>query len=177
MSALRLTTERLVVRPWRVEEAPRLLDLLSRVEVVRWLDSGPPRPMADLAQAQERIAHYHRRSQGSDLGFWAVEVRETGQVAGTVLLSTLPGSTTGEVEIGWHLHPDCWGHGYAAEAAAAVLDHAFAAGLPEVWAITFLDNYPSQAVARAIGMRDTGVDERWYDGASRIYHVDRGEPG
>jgi hypothetical protein len=31
----------------------------------------------------------------------------------------------GEVEVGWHLHPDSWGHGYATEAARAVIDRGF----------------------------------------------------
>ena len=60
-----------------------------------------------------------------------------------MLLLTLPNDEAGEVEIGWHLHPDAWGHGYASEAARAVLAHGFAHGLPEILAVTHLDNYPS----------------------------------
>ena len=33
-------TERLVIRPWRFEEAPRVLDIQSRIEVVKWYE-GP----------------------------------------------------------------------------------------------------------------------------------------
>ena len=37
-----LETPRLRLRPWRPAEAPRLFDILSRLEVVRWLgDQGP----------------------------------------------------------------------------------------------------------------------------------------
>jgi hypothetical protein len=35
-------TERLVVRPWRAAEASRLLDILRRLEVARWLGDGEP---------------------------------------------------------------------------------------------------------------------------------------
>ncbi|GAA4726824.1 hypothetical protein GCM10023350_07020 [Nocardioides endophyticus] len=48
---------------------------------------------------------------------WAAERKADGVVVGTVLLLTLPNDEHGEVEIGWHLHPDAWGQGYACEAA------------------------------------------------------------
>ncbi|WP_231556335.1 GNAT family N-acetyltransferase [Cryobacterium sp. MLB-32] len=38
-----------------------------------------------------------------------------------------PGSVAHE--IGWHLHPYAWGHGYASEATHVVLAHAFSMGL------------------------------------------------
>ncbi len=169
--AVRIETERCVIRPWRDEEAPRLLDILSRLEVVTWLGDGEPKLMADVDEAQARIARYRNlNAEAPPRGIWAVEVRDTGVVAGTVLLVTLPNGD-GEVEIGWHLHPDSWGHGYATEAAAAVLEHGFAGGLEEVYATTHTTNGPSQAVCRRLGMEDLGVMEKWYEGESRIYRL------
>jgi RimJ/RimL family protein N-acetyltransferase len=170
-----LTTDRLRIRPWRSDEAPRLLDILSRVEVVRWLGDGEPVLMKDLEEARGRIERFHARSAEAPLGVWAVERRSDGVALGTVLLLTLPNDEHGEVEIGWHLHPDSWGEGYATEAARAVLGHAFAAGLPEVLAVTHLDNWPSQAVARKIGMTDQGVVEKWYDGPSQLFRITAAE--
>lgn len=164
-------TERLVLRPWRHEDAPRLLDILGRVEVAKWLGDSPPKLMRDLDEAHERIDRYAARSTDPPRGFWAVEVAATGQVAGTVLLVTLPNDEHGEVEIGWHLHPDSWGHGYATEAARSVLAHGFEAGLPEILAVTHLDNGPSQAVCRKLGMSDHGVVEKWYDDPSRLFRI------
>lgn len=164
-------TDRLVVRPWRRAEAPRLLDILSRIEVMKWLGDGEPVLMQDLAEAEQRIDRYQARSATPPLGVWAVEVAATGQVAGTVLLLTLPNAEHGEVEIGWHLHPDSWGRGYATEAARALLAHGFDAGLPEILAVTHLANGPSQKVCRKLGMRDEGVVEKWYDGPSRLFRT------
>ena len=166
-------TERLLIRPWRTEDAPRLLDILSRVEVAMWLGDAEPVLMKDLDEARAAIGRYEDRSSTPPLGFWAVEVRETGQVAGSVLLLTLPNAEDGEVEIGWHLHPDCWGRGYASEAAAAVLARGFTAGLPEILALTHLDNWPSQGVARKIGMEPLGVMEKWYEGPSQVFRASR----
>jgi RimJ/RimL family protein N-acetyltransferase len=170
-----LLTDRLRIRPWRLEEAPRLLDILSRIEVVKWLGDGEPVLMKDLDEARERIERFRVRSEEPPLGVWAVERRADGLVLGTVLLLTLPNAEHGEVEIGWHLHPDSWGSGYATEAARAVLGHAFAAGLPEVLAVTHLDNWPSQGVARKIGMTDQGVVEKWYDDPSQLFRITAAE--
>lgn len=37
-----LETARLILRPWRHDDAPRLLDLQSRIEVMKWLGDGEP---------------------------------------------------------------------------------------------------------------------------------------
>jgi RimJ/RimL family protein N-acetyltransferase len=64
------------------------------------------------------------------------------------------------VEVGWRLHPDHWGHGYATEAAGASLRFGFdEAGLVEIVAFTTTLNTRSQAVMERIGMaRDPGAD-------------------
>jgi RimJ/RimL family protein N-acetyltransferase len=168
---MHLETERLIIRDWHEDEAPRLLDILSRVEVAKWLGDGEPVLMKDLDEARLRIARYTDLSGVPPLGIWAVEVRETGVVAGTVLLLTLPNAEDGEVEIGWHLHPDSWGNGYASEAARAVLAHGFAHGLPEILAVTHLTNEPSMRVALKIGMSHEGIVEKWYDDPSQLYRI------
>jgi RimJ/RimL family protein N-acetyltransferase len=160
-------TERVVIRPWRADEADRLFDIMRRVEVVRWL--GRPTPMVDRDQAVERIARW-REQLGADprFGAWAAVEAATGIPAGTVLLKPLPNGD-GEVEIGWHFHPDSWGRGLASEAAGALLERGFAQGLDEVWAVTHLDNVRSVAVCRRIGMRLLGVTERWYHDPSTMF--------
>ena len=154
-----VSTERLIVRRWRQHEVERFVDLYRRDEVVRWL-GGPP--VKDPDVALEMIERNLARQQGgSRLGSWAVQERSTGVVAGSVILGELPDGD-GEIEIGWHLHPDRWGRGYATEAARAVLEQNLATGPPELWAVTFLDNERSAAVCHRIGMRLLGVTSRWY---------------
>ena len=170
-----LTTHRLTIRSWRDDDAPRLLDILGRREVMRWLGDGDPQPLRDLDEARAKIEAFRGRSSMPPLGGWAIEVTETGVVAGSVLLLTLPNAEAGEVEVGWWLHPDAQGRGYASEAAAAVLEHGFAHGLPVIHALTHTDNHPSQAVCRRLGMTDLGVVEKWYDGPSQLYRITRAE--
>jgi RimJ/RimL family protein N-acetyltransferase len=162
------TTARVVIRPWRSDESDRLFDLLSRMEVVKWL-SQPPRPMKHNDEAVARIERWSAELAADPrFGAWAAVERSSGVPAGTVLLKPLPDGD-GEVEIGWHFHPDSWGKGLASEAAAALLARGFDDGLEEVWAVTDLDNHPSSAVCRRIGMRLLGVTHRWYHEPSLMF--------
>jgi len=151
-------TGRLLVRAWTSSEddLARLADLYGRAEVTRWL-SGPP---AGGVQAMlERWAAVHAADPRA--GCWAVQPLDGSPVAGTVLLKPLPAGD-GELEVGWHFHPDSWGRGYATEAAAAVVRRAFEDGLPEVFAVVRPGNEPSLAVCRRLGMTPLGRTTRWY---------------
>ena len=169
---MHLETERLLIRPWRHEDAERLLDLLSRLEVVKWLGDGEPVVMKDLHEAHARIDRYAERD-APPLGIWAVERTSDGLIVGTVLLLTLPNAEHGEVEIGWHLHPAAWGNGYATEAGAALIERAWQHGLSEVYAVVYPDNAASQAVCRRLGMEHLGLTERYYDISCELFRLRR----
>ena len=164
-------TERLVVRPWTAADADRHFDMYSRWEVARWLGSVPA-PLESPEESVARIDRWAALTRRDDrFGIWAVEVADTGIVAGTVLLVPMPltgedrprsPEEGGDVEVGWHLHPDCWGQGYATEAARAAIGKGFAAGLSEVVAIVYADNEPSMRVCRRLGMEGTGRTDKWY---------------
>ena len=174
-----LETDRLVLRPYAADDAPRVLDILSRPEVVRWL--GSPVPMTDLAAAHEWIDTKRRREEADPFDLVrAVVVRETGVVAGNVSVARAhrldTGLFVGEYEVGWWLHPDSVGHGYATEAARALLDDVFARGLPEVWCGMYVDNAASARVAERLGLPFLGIQQDpWYEGESRLYRVSAGD--
>lgn len=159
-------TDRVVIRPWRLEEADRLFDLMRRMEVAKWIGG---RPMTHPGQASARIELWGEMLAADPrFGAWAAVARSSGVPAGTVLLKPLPDGG-GEIEIGWHFHPDSWGQGLASEAAGALLARGFAEGLDEVWAVTHLDNHPSIAVCRRIGLQLLGVTHRWYHEPSLMF--------
>lgn len=153
-----LCTERLRLRPWTTSPADlaRLADIYGRVEVTRWL-GGPPQLTAKQIVARWDAVH----DLDERFGCWAIELPD-GTVAGTVLFKPLPDGV-GEVEVGWHLHPDCWGHGYATEAARAVIERGFQVGLPEVYAVVRPGNEASLAVCARLDMARLGRFRRWYD--------------
>lgn len=151
-------TGRLVLRAWTTGAADlaRLADIYGRTEVTRWLGGPPSVPPAELVARWDAV-----HAADDSFGCWAIEPVGAAQPAGTVLLKPLPDGV-GEVEVGWHLHPDSWGHGYATEAAAAVIERAFEAGLPEVYAVVRPGNEASVAVCRRLGMVRLGRMTRWY---------------
>ena len=171
-----IETERLRLRAYTHADAPRLVEILSDERVYPWLDDPPYDPVATVERAVTTIEAYLSAAEQDPFDQrWAIEVRESGVVAGTVLVSPLSrkdGGHVGEHEIGWHLAPDCWGHGYAREAAEAVLDWAFEAGLDEIWCDMYPDNAPSARVAEQLGLHVEGVmPDPWYAGEGRIYRM------
>jgi RimJ/RimL family protein N-acetyltransferase len=171
MTLVPLETERLTLRSWTHDDAPALLDLLGHEEVTRWLGDGEPWVMTDLDQAHRTIDRYAELSANPPVGVRAIEVRGTGLAVGSIMLLPLPRAEAGEVEIAWHLHPDVWGHGYATEAAAALLQHGFALGLPEILAVTHVGHDASGRVCGRLGMTDEGVVRRWYDIDMQLFRV------
>jgi RimJ/RimL family protein N-acetyltransferase len=171
-----LETERLVIREWGDSpgELARIFDIYRRDEVMRWLGGG--RVLVNPEQARDVQARWaaYNAGHGGRYGTWAIEVRETGLLAGTILLRPMPSPTDGslpggEVEIGWHLHPDSFKNGYATEAARGTMDYGFGNGLHEIFAIAKPDNAPSLAVMRRLGMRHVGRTNRWYGLEAELY--------
>jgi RimJ/RimL family protein N-acetyltransferase len=171
-----LQSERLTLRPYDLDDADFVLDVYSRREVQRFL-GREPRVMADRAEAIERIERW-RSIDHPIHGIWLVLDTRSGERLGTALLKDLPASGTdglpsGEIEIGWHLHPDAWGRGVATEAGQAVLAHAFASGLGHIVAVIYPDNAASQRVAHRLGMRPLGLTADFYDVECLLFRVDR----
>ncbi|MGS2615968.1 GNAT family N-acetyltransferase [Micromonospora sp. LZ34] len=167
-----ITSDRLLLRPWRDDDADFLLDLESRWEVVRFLGAHP----TTMRTREDALASIKRRRAVDDPihGIWAITTAE-GRLVGNLLLKPIPRSAgepsagPDEVEIGWHLHPDAWRHGCATEAAAAVLDDAFSRGLTRVIAVTDPENHASQAVCRRLGMTRLGRTTRYYDSPHDLF--------
>lgn len=163
-------TEQAWLRPWRADDADRFLEIYSRWEVARWLGSTPA-PLTRREEAVERIERWAARSaEHPHRGLWAVERKDDGVVAGTILIVPVPDGA-GAIEVGWHLHPDSWGRGLATEGARAVLDKAFAAGLEEVIAVVLPGNHASMAVCRRLGMEHLGVTDRYYGREMELFRL------
>jgi RimJ/RimL family protein N-acetyltransferase len=167
-----LRTRRLALRAWTSDDLPAYFDVYSRWEVMRWLGPHPRRPVADLPAAEARLHRVLTRHAAvpEPLGLWAIVPHETATPVGTVLLLPLEdsGGPTGEIEVGWHLHPDHQGRGLVTEAARALLGIA---ALPHVLALTDPDNERSQAVADRLGMADEGLTDRWFGLTTRQYAI------
>jgi RimJ/RimL family protein N-acetyltransferase len=144
------TTPRLVLRTYREDDLPGLAELNGDREVVRFL-GGRPMTRADSDAMAARIEASWAEN---GLGMIAVERRADSALLGMAGLDESPWHP-GQIEVGWRLAPQHWGHGYATEAGAAWLGHGFSArGLSRVIAIADADppNVASIAVMRRLGM-------------------------
>jgi RimJ/RimL family protein N-acetyltransferase len=172
-----LRTQRLVLRHWEESDLQAFYDLYSRDDVMRWLGSHPRRSLATPDEARERLGRWRARERDLDppLGLWAIVPLAPGapsrSPAGTVLLMPLADADgpTGLFEVGWHLHPQHQGQGFATEAAGGLLAAATGARIGQVLALTDLDNVRSQAVAARLGMRDEGTTDRWFGLTARQF--------
>lgn len=157
---MELRTERTLIRPWRPDEADRLLDLVGRREVTEWL--GKPDPWT----ANEVADFIAGNAAGTDPPIRrAIVPLDTGMPVGTIMIERFEPllGRPGDPHLGWFLHPDARGRGWAAEAAAAMLRFAVDGGAPRVWAGMWPHNTGSANVARRIGLVDLGRQhDPWY---------------
>jgi len=152
-----LRTQRLLLRPWREADLEPFARLNADPEVMRHFPARLDRSQSD-ALARRINADFAEHG----FGLWALEVPGAWRFAGFVGLAVphFEAPFTPCVEIGWRLARETWGHGYAPEAARAVLAHAFEKlGLEEIVSFTTLANTPSRRVMEKIGMhRDPAED-------------------
>jgi RimJ/RimL family protein N-acetyltransferase len=143
-----LTTSRLTLRTFRVDDLPAYAALNADPEVARYL--GGPLSRVD----SDDIAEWANECYAAEgIGLLAVERREDGDFVGMCGLHHQQ-SIPDEVEVGWRLAHAHWGQGYATEAATAWLDHGFGRlGLPRVISITDPPNRRSLAVMHRLGMQ------------------------
>ena len=147
-------TERLRLEPWnrRAHDAAGLTAVNGDPEVMRFISDGVPLTRVESGIGSDRVAE-HWRTYG--FGLWAVVVKASGRMigfAGVCHPLWLPGWER-TVEVGWRLHRDAWGLGYATEAGRAGLRDGFERlGLAEIVAFIHPDNARSIAVACRLGL-------------------------
>jgi RimJ/RimL family protein N-acetyltransferase len=170
-----LRTSRLTLRDWTTDadDLAFVFDTYSRIEVQRYI-GRTPRMMTEPAEARAVVERW-LTLEDAPLGVRAITTH-AGERLGSLLLKRIPWSadaaaagTPEDIEIGWHLHPHAWGHGYASEAAAAVLQQAWDAGILRVVAVTNPANVASQAVCRRIGMTHRGQTTLYYDTTCELF--------
>lgn len=95
-------------------------------------------------------------------GLWAVEVVGVADFIGFVGLNApkFEAHFTPCIEIGWRLAYEHWGHGYATEAATAVMRFGFEQlGLKEIVSFTSTANMRSRRVMERLGMSNSPADD------------------
>ncbi|KAB8189013.1 GNAT family N-acetyltransferase [Nonomuraea phyllanthi] len=147
-----ITTERLHLRPFTPDDLDAVHAYESRPDVTRYLywdvrDRDTSREF--LAKKATRTA-IHEEGDALDL---AITLRHDGSLIGSALL-IWTSETHRQGEIGYILHPDHHGHGYAPEAAREMLRLGFAdLGLHRITGRLDARNTASARVLEKLHMR------------------------
>lgn len=145
-----LETDRLALRVLSVADAPFMLELLNDPGWLRFIGD---RGVRTLEQAQAYIekgpaALFARFG----FGFYVIELRAGGVPIG--VCSLIKRDFLDAVDLGYALLPQYAGHGYAFEAAAALIDYAGRElGLNRLVAIVSQDNHRSARLLKKLGFR------------------------
>ena len=151
MSLSTLHTGRLRLRPWTKDDVSTFHVVFGDPRVTWWETSHSPETSSRRMKGM--LARCADMPEG--MGWWAVEERDMGEVIGSAVLQPAPYDET--AELGYHLAHAAWGHGFATEAAKAVLRHGFLTlELPVVTAVVHVENHASHQVAIRVGLREVG---------------------
>ena len=154
-----LSTERLVLRPVTADDHAALLAHWTQPDVRRFLFDGAAPSAAEVAETiEESIGDFAARG----FGVWLIELSSAAELdstaaelVGTAGLRPLEGSG---LEIFYSLTPGARGHGYATEAARAVVEYGLGPlGLAEILAEVDEGNAASVAVVKRLGMTPYAV--------------------
>lgn len=146
-----LETPRLRLRNWLEVDRDLFREINSDPKVMEFFPFRRSHEEADLLF--DRVNAMIREN---GLGFYAVELKESGEAMGFCGLApaNMPGIFPSEtIEIGWRLATRFWGNGYITEAAKALLGYGLKAkGLDAIISFAVAQNHRSTAVMKRIGM-------------------------
>lgn len=114
-----MKTDRIGFSRWSAQDEPLARLLWGNPQVTRYICASGAFSEADIAG---RLAQEIANDEQAQIQYWPIFEIASGGFIGCCGLRPRRGN---EYEIGFHLRPEFWGRGYAAEAARAVIRYAF----------------------------------------------------
>jgi [ribosomal protein S5]-alanine N-acetyltransferase len=166
-----LETERLILRHLEWEDLDALAAIMADTEVMRYIGAGTPKTREQTRRLMEFWITDNRRAwdehtlqrlpqlrraieRDAHFSLWATVERRTSRLIGRCGLLAWDLGGTKEVEVGYLIARQCWGRGYATEAACAIRDYGFERlGFDRLISLIQPGNVASQCVAIKNGMR------------------------
>ena len=138
--------QRLILRPWREDDAPALYEYASDPQV------GPPAGWAAHTSVEE--SRQIIRDILSAEGTFAVCIAARGDTPVGSIGWFTRSRTSGEPELGYWIGRPFWGQGYIPEAVDCLLTHLFTkTDYERVWCSHFVENEKSRRVIQKSGFR------------------------
>lgn len=142
-----LETERLLLRPFRLSDAPAVYDYAK-------LDSVGPKagwkPHENLGESKKIVEHFIEKQE-----VYAIVYKKVNKVIGSIGIHKTKLGSIGDVyELGFVLHPEYHRRGLMSEAVYACLDECFfECDYPEIYVGHFIENQPSRALIEKFGFQ------------------------
>jgi RimJ/RimL family protein N-acetyltransferase len=173
---VRFETERLVLRRWTDDDVEPMARMNAEPQVMQWTGDGS---VIAPDQTAEEIAQFEQRWEERGFGLFAVEFRETGELAGFAGLSIpkfLP-EVLPAVGLGCRFAEKFWGRGVATEALIPALSHGFVdCGLDRIVTINQVTNDASARILQKLGMKlDRHTIHPVFKSGLRVYSMTRAE--
>jgi RimJ/RimL family protein N-acetyltransferase len=144
-----IDTERLLLRPFTLDDAEAWLPLISLPEIIRYTGDVAA---TSVAEARECLRTRPLRDYAvHGYGRMAVIEKSTRRLVGFSGLKYL--EDLREVDIGYRFLPDCWGKGYATESASVLMEQGRRAhGFRRIVGMAHPDNAASIHVLEKLGL-------------------------
>ena len=153
-----LETPRLIIR--EIEES----DVYDMFEYASLPNVGPVagwEPHKSLSYTKSIIKMFRNKYQYGQLGVFAIVLKESDKMIGTIELHTYVKNH--KAELGYTISPYFWGNGYAYEAAKAVISWGFnELELKRIECTAFVNNNQSTRVCEKLGLDFECVRKKGY---------------
>jgi RimJ/RimL family protein N-acetyltransferase len=165
-----LHTSRLRLEPFDEAHFAGLLALNSDPVVMQFLGDGSP---ATPREVHQSIDTAKARWERFGFSWWSFIRHDSGEIIGAGCVQHIENEPGNPVEVGWRLKRDHWGHGYATEAARAMIGFAFdELCLASIYATTHPSNERSINVMKRLGMRSVGL-QPYYGTLAATYVLEK----
>ncbi|MED3689869.1 GNAT family protein [Peribacillus butanolivorans] len=153
-----LETERLILREITKEDAEGIFACFSNENVTRYYGQETLENIEEAEKFVDFFSNNYNEKRGIR---WGIEKKETKGIIGTIGFNAwLPKHK--RAEIGYEIHPEQWGKGYASEAVSRVLTYGFdVMNLTRIGAVIFLNNEASNKLLTNIGFQKEGVLKKY----------------
>jgi len=116
-----IITERLLVRPMQLDDAPSLFEFWSDPMVSKFMNIEA---FTDISQAQQMIVMLQRLFTENKAIRWTILLKDSNEIIGSIGFNYLDYENE-RAEIGYDLGYSYWGKGYATEAIRALTSYGF----------------------------------------------------
>lgn len=149
-------SQRLRYEPTTEDDAELMFQLDQDPEVMRYISHGKVSTMEQIiSEYMPRLAKYADAERG--WGLWKAITKQDDEFIGWILVRPMgffDGNRDDDnLELGWRFFRSAWGHGYATEAATAVMSALEGVGYRRFTAMAIEENTASVNVMKKLGMQ------------------------